>query len=403
MRRTRCAGPALLLIFCIVASYLLRPAHYHDRAWQRERDLACGEHGVNFTIALFTDLHFGETEAGDARSKAIMEGILGLETGIDLVVFGGDQVSGWSVWEALHEKHAEALSVVAGHGIPFATIFGNHDDQPWDHLNCLYQWAPVLLAAACLALASTLYWPGYRRWACSAGLTVAAMAWICWEVYPSTQARESLLHHEKTRHDALSRTQQGDYFLPVTCQQERFLLFFLDSGGGRIPEGLTSGQSDWVAKVSRRHASAPSVLFAHIPPREFGRTSSLFRCWGTQEEPTSAAGIETMASSLFHAGVKAVFVGHDHGNSWCCVPKRAELVQQPALCYGRHTGQGGYGDLERGARLIRLSFTGGVASVDTWLRLEGGHKVEEGVLATFIIQHPQPVIRHRVTDASMAE
>ena len=109
---------------------MLRPAHYRDNAWQRERDLAC-EDGV-FTIALFTDLHFGETEAGDARSKAIMEGILGLETGIDLVVFGGDQVSGWSVWEALHEKHAEALSVVAGHGIPFATIFGNHDDQPTD-------------------------------------------------------------------------------------------------------------------------------------------------------------------------------------------------------------------------------------------------------------------------------
>jgi hypothetical protein len=89
-------------------------------------------------------------------------------------------------------------------------------------------------------------------------------------------------------------------------------------------------------------------------------------------------------ASLFRAGVKAVFVGHDHGNSWCCVPKRAELVTQPALCYGRHTGQGGYGDLERGARLIRLSFAGGCASVITWLRLEGGHKVEEGVLATFM-------------------
>lgn len=371
---------------------MLRPAHYHDSAWQRERDLACGENSVNFTIALFTDLHFGETEVGDARSKEIMDGILEREPGVDLVVFGGDQVSGWSVWEGLHEKHTEALSVVAGHGIPFATIFGNHDDQPWDHLNHLYKAAPALLAAACLALAFALYWPGYRKWAYSAGLTVAGMAWVCWEVYPSTQARESLLNHEKTRHDALSRTQQGDpelygqsnYFLPVTCQRERILLFFLDSGGGRIPEGLTSGQSDWVAKVSRQHASAPSILFTHIPTREFGWSSSLLtRCWGAREEPVSAASGPD--ASLFRAGVKAVFVGHDHGNSWCCVPKRAELVKQPALCYGRHTGQGGYGDLERGARLIRLSFAGGCASVITWLRLEGGEKVEEGVLATFMI------------------
>ena len=34
---------------------------------------------------------------------------------------------------------------------------------------------------------------------------------------------------------------------------------------------------------------------------------------------------------------KAVFVGHDHGNDWCC-PFSEMLV-----CYGRHTGYGGYG------------------------------------------------------------
>jgi hypothetical protein len=302
-------------------------------------------------------------------------------------------VSGWSVREALHEKHAEALSVVAGHGIPFATIFGNHDDQPTDPQPLvLYQWTPPLLAAACLALASTLYWPGYRKWACSAGLTAATMAWICWEVYPSTRTKDSLLHHEKARHDALSRTQEGDpslygqsnYFLPVTCHKEgasRFLLFFLDSGGGRTAEGLTFGQLDWVAEVSRRHASASSVLFMHIPTHEYAQTSSLFGCWGARQEPPSTAGPENGAmTSLFRAGVKAVFVGHDHENSWCCVPKRPQLVQQPALCYGRHTGEGGYGELQRGARIIRLSFLDTAVGVDTWLRLDDGQKVEHGVL-----------------------
>lgn len=36
---------------------------------------------------------------------------------------------------------------------------------------------------------------------------------------------------------------------------------------------------------------------------------------------------------------KAVFVGHDHGNDWCC-PFAGGLM----VCYGRHTGYGGYGE-----------------------------------------------------------
>jgi len=35
--------------------------------------------------------------------------------------------------------------------------------------------------------------------------------------------------------------------------------------------------------------------------------------------------------------VRAVFVGHDHGNDWCC-PHGTMTV-----CFGRHTGYGGYG------------------------------------------------------------
>ena len=35
--------------------------------------------------------------------------------------------------------------------------------------------------------------------------------------------------------------------------------------------------------------------------------------------------------------VLGVFVGHDHGNDWCC-PHSGMMV-----CYGRHTGYGGYG------------------------------------------------------------
>ena len=45
-----------------------------------------------------------------------------------------------------------------------------------------------------------------------------------------------------------------------------------------------------------------------------------------------------LLSVLAHHGVVWVSVGHDHGNDWCC-PSPAG----PTVCYGRHTGYGGYG------------------------------------------------------------
>ena len=44
-----------------------------------------------------------------------------------------------------------------------------------------------------------------------------------------------------------------------------------------------------------------------------------------------------LLSTLAAGHVRGVFVGHDHGNDWCC-PHGTMIV-----CFGRHTGYGGYG------------------------------------------------------------
>jgi hypothetical protein len=46
--------------------------------------------------------------------------------------------------------------------------------------------------------------------------------------------------------------------------------------------------------------------------------------------------------------VRAVFSGHDHKNDYCGHWDGIELV------YGRVSGWSGYGDLQRGGRLIEL-------------------------------------------------
>ena len=49
--------------------------------------------------------------------------------------------------------------------------------------------------------------------------------------------------------------------------------------------------------------------------------------------------VSALLSVLKREGdVQWVLVGHDHGNDWCC-PSQAGLT----ICYGRHTGYGGYG------------------------------------------------------------
>lgn len=59
-----------------------------------------------------------------------MKRILSAEPGVDLVVFSGDQITGNNIDSNGTAYWAEAVGVVAGLGIPFFTIFGNHDDMP---------------------------------------------------------------------------------------------------------------------------------------------------------------------------------------------------------------------------------------------------------------------------------
>ncbi len=47
--------------------------------------------------------------------------------------------------------------------------------------------------------------------------------------------------------------------------------------------------------------------------------------------------------------LKATFVGHNHGNDFC-----GSYEGNILLCFGRHTGYGGYGRWERGSRIIQL-------------------------------------------------
>ena len=93
-------------------------------------------------------------------------------------------------------------------------------------------------------------------------------------------------------------------------------------------------------------------------------------------------------------GLMALFYGHDHGNSWCYKWDATLAGMSVAgnginLCYGQHSGYGGYGDWIRGGREVVVSqeqlknFV-----VDTHIRLESGHVVGAVTLnSTYNLDH----------------
>lgn len=171
------------------------------------------------TIVQFADLHLGEGP-DDAKTLDLMRVIV-LEEHPDFVVFTGDQVSGYAVTSeaAVMALWREALSVPAAAGIPFATLFGNHDDQ-------LYK-------------SDVLAWHYYANWGVAALLLGGAlhkrlepalviMALFFLATKPTRAPRARLLQHELLHFPTLSYSQPEFGRLIVGG----VALYFLDTGGG---------------------------------------------------------------------------------------------------------------------------------------------------------------------------
>ena len=355
-----------------------------------------------FTIVQFADLHFGESDEKDEKSKKVMLSILAAEQQAGLVVFSGDQLSSNVIENSRHvlKKWIHPLTAVPKQ-IPFATIFGNHDDQVF--LDPLMWYSTVKWGIIALLIIQVVIccYSAVRRHAWIPFFTLVSLLWIYIAVHPSTVMRLSLLHYEKAYFNKYWQAQDGDpslngvsnYYLPVKYMNQTALIFLLDSGGGRIEETYTDLQLEWVKSVAAGYPEANAIAFAHIPSIEYEQAlmnQENFRCFGNQfTQPVEFANWEhnPPMKTLATAGVRAVFVGHDHRNSYCCVPKH-ETMGQPALCYGRHTGYGGYGTWDKGARVIELSFkneNSAEFNIKTWIRMENGSKLEFDVLYPFDI------------------
>lgn len=104
--------------------------HMMSRCWFRNKHLHI-KRLLNLTILQLTDLHLGEAARLDTLTLSLMRSIFQQEKP-DLVVFSGDLISGYAIWSEQERINLwkRALSICEEFHVPFATLFGNHDDQP---------------------------------------------------------------------------------------------------------------------------------------------------------------------------------------------------------------------------------------------------------------------------------
>ena len=314
----------------------------------------------NFKILQFSDLHFGEDERLDSLTLSLMRTAFQRETP-DFAVFSGDLVSGYAVWSENQRElmWKRALSVSEEFRVPFATLFGNHDDQPFQEDSLVWSKVFFVLLVLFLVIYGLTY-KSHIRWRLC--ILAAALLSLCGHVMtaPSKATRMALLHYERQVFPSLSYSSQGpshihgasNYRIVVQTTIGPVALFFIDSGGGRIPEDIHANQINWLNSMDVR--DMPSIAFVHISP--FPANIQNIDCQGSLalEQSSSVSGGMALLDALQRRNVSAVFFGHDHGNEWCCQYK------DMLACYGKHSGFGGYfiGSECPGTRVIDLHGNG---------------------------------------------
>ncbi|RAL10173.1 metallophosphoesterase family protein [Aspergillus homomorphus CBS 101889] len=335
-----------------------------------------------FQLSVFEDLHYGEAEATtwgpkqDVESTAVINTILDNESP-QLVILNGDLITGENTFLSNATDYIdEIVAPLVERELLWASTYGNHDSD-------------------------------YNL------------------------SRSAILEREQTYSNSLTQSMVSaklagvsNYYLPIypsdaSATTPALIMWFFDSRGGNHFQELEDGsevpQPCWVdesvvewftqtnAQLTEQYGKViPSIAFYHIPVNAMlafqnqgvnahyepginadkpldqqGQASGQGEVSGTV---FSYAGqdIPFMEAMLNTEGLLATFSGHDHGDDWCFkwdskLPGMNLTGNGLNMCFGRHTGYGGYGSWTRGSRQVLLDETTlGVPQISTWIRLEDG-------------------------------
>ena len=282
----------------------------------------------------------------------------------DLVVLSGDQVNGETAPDTQSAMYKMA-DLFVSRNIPYALIFGNHDDEG------------SLSRIDLMTLASDL---------------------------PLSLAESGLATVDGT----------GNYVVEVlaggTSHHSALTLYLLDTHSYSPDEvhykgydWLKPSQISWFRETARSLRSKAAhrdyahhhlnMAFIHIPLPEYRDRGKTVAGSGDWLEPPTAPGFNSgFKDALVENDVFAVSCGHDHANDYCNLDAHSapddvsvETLGQDAkdyaksgriwMCYGGGSGYGGYGGYGGYKRRVRVwDFDMSEGTVETYKRVDG----EEG-------------------------
>jgi hypothetical protein len=277
----------------------------------------------------------------DPRTLEFVERLLEDEKP-DFIVLSGDQVNGDTAPDAQSAiyKYSELF---ARHKIPYAGIFGNHDDE--GNLN----------RAESMAIMDGLPY----------SLSTAGPE----DVEGVGNYVVEILGRGSTSHSALT-------------------LYMLDTHSYSPEEKkyhgydwLKQSQIDWFKSTSqslkRKHKEYTHIhmdlAFIHIPLPEYRNPDALTWVGNWTEPPTAPAYNSNFKDALVEEGIVLVSCGHDHVNDYCLPANGKDHKPALWMCYGGGAGFGGYGGYYGYHRRIRFfDFDMNEARISTWKRMEWG-------------------------------
>jgi 3',5'-cyclic AMP phosphodiesterase CpdA len=282
-----------------------------------------------FKVAQFTDLHIDITSESTAPTLEVIEHVLRTENP-DLAVFTGDIINKPSTREGWI-----ALTEFLGHyDVKWTVVLGNHDDEGDMSREGIFEFLENA--------------PGFI------GVRGPDISGV------------------------------GNFILPVVSSRSNSVkaLFYLFDSHGYPPDGKP-GSYDWIKfdqiqwyrkrsndfKKGNQGIPVPALCFLHIPFPEFLEAYGNETTVGAREEDVYAPVLNSgLFTSMVEMGdVMGVFAGHDHVNNYI------GILHNIALGYGQITGMNGYGNFDRGARIIELRE--GVHAFNTWIRTSTGESL----------------------------
>ncbi|KAI1075922.1 Metallo-dependent phosphatase [Whalleya microplaca] len=364
-----------------------------------------------FQVSIFEDLHFGENAweqwgpQQDINSVKVINQILEAESP-GLVVLNGDLITGEN---GFLENSTVYIDQIVGplvdRGLTWASTYGNHDSS--------------------LNISGEAILDREHKW-------------------PNSRTTKMVLTEDAG---------VSNYYLPVYdsdctsdgCVPELLLWFFDSRGGFRFQQknatGALVGRPDWVDfnvvnwfletntnLVESYNKVIPSLAFVHIPTY----ASAVLQAGGV--DPSKEPGVNDdnplapqaegwcpdgrndntcsygkqdvpfMQAISSVPGLIALFSGHDHGATWCYKWDKQlpniDVTPRNAvnLCFGQHSGYGGYGNWERGSRQVMVSKALlENLEADTWIRLESGNVVGSVSLNATYGQDSYPETKNTMT------